>query len=133
MRPEEKQVRKFYEVIWNQHDKSAIPEILHESFVFRGSLGDEKHGYEGFAQYLDMIHGAFEDYNCIIKEIVSEQSKVFVKMQFGGVHKGTLMGCEPTGQLVTWDGAALFHFKDDKVSSIWVLGDVKSLETQLNE
>ena len=130
---EEKQVRKFYEVIWNEHDKTAIPEILHESFVFRGSLGVEKHGHEGFAEYLDMIHCALGDYNCIIKEIVSEQSKVFAKMQFTGVHHGMLMAVEPTGKRVTWDGAALFRFKDGKVSSLWVLGDLKSLEAQLNE
>ena len=30
---EKEQVIKFYEVIWNEHDKSAVPEVLHESFV----------------------------------------------------------------------------------------------------
>ena len=43
---EEEQVRKFYEVVWNGHDKTAIAEILHESFVFRGSLNIEKNGHE---------------------------------------------------------------------------------------
>ena len=130
---EEKQVRRFYETIWNKHDKSAIHEILHESFVFRGSLGLEKNGYEKFIEYLDMIHGALQDYSCVIKEMVSEQSKVFAKMQFTGIHRGTLLGFKPTGKRVSWDGAALFHFNEGKVSSLWVLGDIKSLETQLHE
>ncbi len=130
---EEKQVRKFYEIIWNQHDKSIIPEVLHESFSFRGSLGAEKQGHEGFAEYLDMIHNALGNYTCIIKETVSEQSKVFAKMQFTGTHQGVLMGIEPTNRRITWDGAALFHFKGGKVSALWVLGDLKSLEAQLSK
>lgn len=129
---EEKQVRKFYEVIWNEHDKSAIPELLHESFTFRGSLGVEKQGYVGFSQYVDMIHSALKDYKCSIKETVSEPSKVFAKMQFSGIHQGILMGLEPSGQRISWDGAALFHFKSGKILSLWVLGDLKSLEAQLD-
>jgi len=74
-----------------------------------------------------------QDYSCVIKEMVSEQSKVFAKMQFTGIHRGTLLGFKPTGKRVSWDGAALFHFNEGKVSSLWVLGDIKSLETQLHE
>ena len=68
----------------------------------------------------------------VIEETVTEQSKVFAKMQFSGLHRKTLMGYEPTGRRVTWDGAALFHFRDGKITSLWVLGDLKSLEMQLN-
>lgn len=129
---EEKQVRKFYDVIWNQYDKSAIPPVLHKSFIFRGSLGIEKKGRNEFAEYLDMIHKALANYQCIIEEIVSEDSKAFAKMQFTGIHQGILMGIKPTNQNVSWDGAALFHFNEGKISSLWVLGDLKSLQTQLN-
>jgi len=31
---EKEQVEKFYEIIWNKHDKGVIPDILHESFQF---------------------------------------------------------------------------------------------------
>ena len=128
---EEEQVRRFYEVIWNQYDKKLIPDILHESFCFRGSLGLERKGYSGFSEYLDMIHSALSDYKCTILDIVTEKSKVFAKMQFSGIHQGELMGFQPTIRRVTWDGAALFHFRGDKISELWVLGDLKSLESQL--
>ncbi len=133
MSPEIEQVQRFYEVIWNQHDKSAIPSVLHEAFIFRGSLGDEKQGYDGFSEYLDMIHDALKDYKCIINEIVSEPSKAFAKMEFTGIHKGELMGVPGTGKRLSWSGAALFHFKEEKISWLWVLGDLKSLEMQLHE
>ena len=32
-------VQRFYANIWNQHDKSKIPVMLHADFTFRGSLG----------------------------------------------------------------------------------------------
>ena len=128
---EKEQVIKFYEVIWNEHDKSAVPEVLHESFKFRGSLGSEKKGHAGFIEYLDMVHRALGDYRCEIKEMVSEQSKVFAKMRFSGIHKGEFMGVKATGRRLTWEGAALFHFSNGKVASLWVLGDIESLRSQL--
>lgn len=52
------QVRRFYEVLWDAHDKDAIPTVLHEDFTFRGSLGQEKRGHGGFADYVDMKKNA---------------------------------------------------------------------------
>lgn len=126
-------VQLFYEVIWNRHDKSAIPSVLHEAFRFRGSLGDEKQDHDGFSGYLDMVHNALKDYKCVINEIVSEPSKAFAKMEFTGIHKGNLMGAPGTGKRLSWNGAALFHFRDGKIYDLWVLGDLKSLESQLHK
>jgi len=131
MRHEEEQVRRFYEDVWNTKGKEAIPEILHESIQFRGSLGAEKNGYSEFIEYLDSVHSALKDYECIIIEIVCEPSKAFAKMKFTGIHQGEFMGFRPTGRRVTWDGAALFHFKDGKIFKLWVLGDLVSLKAQL--
>ena len=133
MNPEVKQVQRFYEDIWNKHDKSVIPFVLHKEFKFRGSLGDEKQGHDGFSEYLDMIHDALKEYTCVINEIVSEPSKAFAKMEFTGIHEGKLMGVVGTGKRLSWSGAALFHFREGKISELWVLGDLKSLETQIHE
>lgn len=125
------QVRKFYEVLWDAHDKDAIPSVLHESVTFRGSLGQEKRGHAGFAEYLDMVHKALGEYRCIIEELVSEGDKVFAKMTFAGVHRGEFMGYPPTQRRVSWSGCALFTFSGARVVDVWVLGDLKNLEMQL--
>ncbi len=52
-------------------------------------------------------------------------------MKFTGIHKGEFMGYTSTGKRVTWSGAALFIFAEGKVTDLWVLGDLKSLENQL--
>ncbi|HHJ13429.1 MAG TPA: hypothetical protein ENJ79_03505 [Gammaproteobacteria bacterium] len=128
---EKELVERFYDVIWNRHDKDAIPDVLHESFEFRGSLGQYKEGHSGFAEYLDMVHAGLGNYRCEILEIVAEPSKAFAKMRFSGLHKGRFMGFDASNRNVTWEGAALFYFEDKKISELWVLGDLKTLESQL--
>lgn len=125
------QVRKFYKVLWDAHDKSAIPSVLHEDLTFRGSLGQEKRGHAGFAEYVDAVHEALGDFRCLIDDLVEEGDKVFAKMTFTGIHRAELMGYAPTNKRVSWSGAALFTFRGDRASDVWVLGDLKGLEEQL--
>ena len=125
------QVRRFYEILWNARDVSAISSILHEHVRFRGSLGAEKYGHEGFIEYVDTVHHALADYRCNIHELLAEGNSAFAKMRFGGVHRHKFMGYAASGKRVEWDGCALFHFDDDRIIDIWVLGDLKGLEVQL--
>ncbi len=125
------QVRRFYEVLWDAHDKEAIPSVLHEDFTFRGSLGQEKRGHGGFADYVDMVHTALADYRCIIEELVEEGEKVFAKMTFSGIHRNDFMGYAPSQKTVSWKGCALFTFRGHWIADVWVLGDLKGLENQL--
>ncbi len=131
MNQRKEQVRRFYAVLWEAHDKAALPSILHEDLTFRGSLGQQKQGHSGFVEYLDMVHEAFRDYRCTVEELVAEGDKVFAKMTFGGIHQDVFMGHEATGERLEWNGCALFTFRGDLISDIWVLGDMKSLEDQL--
>lgn len=125
------QVRKFYKILWEDHDKSAIPDILHQGFTFRGSLGQEKQGHDGFAEYVDMVHEALGEYECLIRELVAENNKVFAKMTFSGIHKGQFLGYNPSHMRVSWDSCALFTFEHELIKDAWVLGDLKGLEEQL--
>ena len=125
------QVRRFYSDLWDAHDRSAIPEVLHEDFTFRGSLGQEKRGHGGFAEYVDMVHEALDDYRCTIEDLVAEGDKVFARMRFGGIHANPFLGFEPTMKPVSWSGCALFTFRGSRIADVWVLGDLKGLEEQL--
>ncbi len=126
-----KQVRRFYEQLWNARDLEAVPSILCEDFTFRGSLGQTKRGHDGFAEYVDLVHMALADYRCDIEELVAEGEKVFAKMTFTGIHRGEFMGYLPTQRRLSWSGCALFRFSGDLVADLWVLGDLKSLDEQL--
>ena len=125
------QVRRFYETLWNAQDHDAIPSVLHENFTFRGSLGQEKQGHGGFAEYVSMVHKALGDYTYVIEELVAEENKVFAKMTFTGLHRDEFMGYSPTHCQVIWDGRALFTFEGERISDVWVLGDLKNLAEQM--
>jgi predicted ester cyclase len=124
-------IQAFYEDIWNKHDKTKIPALLHEAFTFRGSLGQLHQGHGGFASYVDFVHAALGDYRCTIQDIISEGNQALARMLFSGVHRADFLGYAPTFKRVEWAGAAVFTFDGDKVSELWVLGDVHGLLQQL--
>jgi predicted ester cyclase len=124
-------IRAFYEEIWNRYDKSKIPELLHEDFSFRSSLGQVRRGHADFTSYVDFVHEALGDYRCDIQEIISEGNKAFARMRFSGMHRAEFFGYKPTFKRVEWAGAAVFTFEGEKVSQLWVLGDVHGLLQQL--
>lgn len=110
-----------------------IPELCHAALTFRGSLGDTKHGHEGFAEYVRYVRRALGQYQCQIEETVADGGRVFARMLFSGIHRGEFLGYAPTHKPVRWAGAALFTIRDDRITDVWVLGDVHSLLQQLAE
>jgi predicted ester cyclase len=124
-------VESFYADLWNRHDQSKIPALLHEDFTFRGSLGQVRTGHAGFASYVDLIHQALGEYRCDILDLVVEAPQAFARMRFSGIHQGDFFGYAPTGQRLEWAGAALFTFKGERVADLWVLGDLHGLRQLL--
>jgi predicted ester cyclase len=128
-----KLVKKFYEVLWDAHDKQAVGSVLAGDFTFRGSLGQQKKGHDGFGEYVDSVHLALANYKCEIIELVAEGDKVFAKMSFSGIHRNEFLGFSASLEPVAWFGCALFSFENDLIQDVWVLGDLKSLEGQLTD
>lgn len=124
-------VQEFYSEIWNRRNLSYLPKICHEDILFRGSIGIEKRGVRGLADYVAYVTASLDEYSCRIRELVVEDQRAFARMLFSGCHVKTFLGHGPTGKIVTWEGAALFKCDAGKIREIWVLGDLKSLERQL--
>ena len=124
-------VTRFYEEVWNRADTSAIPELFHADCVFRGSLGAERRGHEGLADYVREVTGALAGYRSEIEALVVEDERAFAKMRFSGRHTGPFLGFAPTGAEVSWAGAALFQCEGGRIRSLWVLGDLAGLRAQL--
>jgi len=125
-------VKKFVADIWNRGDLELIPKVCSKSLRFNGSVGMDRVGHEGFARMVTTIRDALNDYHCEIHSMVVEGNKAFCRMRFTGRHTGSLLGYPPSGRQVAWMGAAEFTCKDSLIIKVWELGDVKSLEEQLN-
>ena len=129
--PQKETVRMFYKDMWDHADKSLIPEIFHEGFTFRGSLGPSLTGYKEFAGYVDWVTGTFERYTTDILSMIEEGKRVSGKMRFHGYHRREVFGVAPTGRHVWWTGMPIFTFDGAKVRDLYVLGDIYGLIAQL--
>ena len=127
-----KPVATFYERIWNAGDLQLASELLTPHFSFRGSLGTETRGRAAFTHYVRSIRSALSGYRCEVLECVAEGDRAFAQMSFSGRHVGVFRGYEPTGEMVSWLGAALFRFRGELISELWVLGDVAGLDAALS-
>ncbi len=124
-------IGRFYSDMWNQFDKSLFPELLAEDIRFRGSLGQSALGWGEFGQYVDYIHNAFPDFKNYVEDVVTERDKSFARLTYRGTHQGEVFGIPPTHKAIEYAGAALFHFRNGKISEVWVLGDIYGLLQQL--
>jgi predicted ester cyclase len=79
------------------------------------------------------VHSALADYRCTIEDLVEDDGRAAARVRFEGVHRGELLGFAPTGRRVAWTGAAFFTVSADRLTDVWVLGDLDSLRRQLAE
>jgi len=59
-------VERFYHRVWNKSDEVEARNILDADFRFRGSLGSELRGPDGFIAYMRSVHAALEGFTCKI-------------------------------------------------------------------
>ncbi len=124
-------IERFYNDMWNKFDKSVFPEILHENITFRGSLGQVKHGFDEFREYVDFIQATFPDFHNRVVETITQGNKTFARLAYTGTHRGELFGIPPTGKRVEYAGTAVFTISQGKIAEVWVLGDIYGLLEQL--
>ncbi|WP_166463050.1 ester cyclase [Amycolatopsis acidicola] len=120
-------VRRFYTDAWNRWDDDAVPELLAEDFVFRGSLGDETRGHDGWRGYRDRIRAAVPDFHNEIVELVAEDGRAAARLWYSGHLHGTLLGRRGNGEPIGYGGAAFFTAAGGLLTIAWVLGDLETL------
>jgi steroid delta-isomerase-like uncharacterized protein len=124
-------VHRFYARAWNLWDDAVVPQILAEDFTFRGSLGDEVHGRDGWRAYRAKVRAAVPDFHNEVVDLVCEGDRAAARLRYTGHHRGVLLGVHGTGAVVDYAGAAFFTARDGRLTGAWVLGDLDSLRAQL--
>jgi steroid delta-isomerase-like uncharacterized protein len=124
-------VRRFYEVLWNRWDDQAVPSVLAEGFVFRGSMGTSTVGRDGWRSYRDTVRQGSPDFHNELVSIICEEDRAAARLVCSGHHAGPLLGIPGTGRSFRYDIAAFFTARDGLLSEAWVLGDLDGLRRQL--
>ncbi len=124
-------VRAFYDDMWNRFDPTVLPTVVTPDVRFRGSLGDEVIGFDGLAAYVERVRAFAPDFHNEIVTTISEGDRTFARLRYTGTHRGEVFGLAPTGREFQYAGAAVFTFAGDRISDVWVLGDLDSLLRQL--
>ncbi len=125
-------VRRFYEEAWNRWDDTVVGSLLAQDFVFRGSLGDETRGRDGWRAYRDTIRRAVPDFHNQIVDLVTAPDRAAARLAFSGHHHGILLGHQGRGRAIAYTGAAFFHAADGQLTAAWVLGDLDGLRRQIS-
>jgi steroid delta-isomerase-like uncharacterized protein len=124
-------VRRFYDELWNTWADDAVEDVLAGDFTFRGSLGAETRGPDGWRTYRDTIRAATPDLHNDVVELIADGDRAAARLRYTGRHDGPLLGIAATGRRFEYAGAAFFASRGDRLASAWVLGDLDGLRRQL--
>jgi len=126
-------VTRFYHRLWNEWDDAAVDDTLSADFLFRGSLGDQTRGRDGWRRYRDKVRSGSHDFHNEIVDLVAVGHRAAARLLYRGTHSGPLLGIEPTGRTFSYAGAAFFTVSRGRLAEAWVLGDLAALRAALTE
>lgn len=124
-------VTRFYDDLWNRWDDTAVDRVLSVDFTFRGSLGSQTVGRDGWRGYRDAVRAGSSDFHNEVRDMVVNGDKAAARLLYTGTHDGPLVGLAPTGRTFGYAGAAFFTARAGLLTDAWVLGDLAGLRELL--
>jgi len=118
-------VRRVYELL-NRKELDKSYEYFAPEFVFHSPAGDWS--LEQVKQADTSFYAAFPDMNVIIEDMVAEEDKVFVRVNYRGTHQGEFMGIAPTGNTLDITNANLFRIAAGKFVEGWNVTDIRLIQ-----
>jgi predicted ester cyclase len=126
-------IERFYGELWNKWNDSAVEDTLSPDFAFRGSLGQQTSGRDGWRRYRDQVRAGSADFANEIIELICHGQRAAARLRYTGTHTGALLGLPATQRRFGYAGAAFFTADGQWLTSAWVLGDLDSLRRQLSQ
>ena len=123
-------MRRFVEEVINNGNYSALPELVHPSYVYR-SPDQELRGPEALEELFTAYRKGLPDLKTSIDDIVVSGAKVVIAITLTGTHYGDLMGIPETGKQVRIHGMVLSRFEDGKIAEEWEILDMLGMFQQL--
>lgn len=132
MSEENKERAKNYFKAFATQDRDWLEANVATTYVRRDTtLPFEVIGPEGVLQLGDVLLGAFSEIELDIQDVVAEDDKVLVRLQFRGVHSGAFGDYEATGKRFDVMVLDLFRMEDGKIAEQWPAIDNLGLQQQI--
>jgi|TARA_B110000438_G_scaffold287838_1_gene320607 predicted ester cyclase len=124
-------IRHIMEDGFNQQNISVVEASFTEDYVRHGYGGPSANSLAEHIESLKKYHSALTDARFEIQQMVSDGESVAVRYILRGVHTGTFMGVEPSGNEVERHAVAIFTIRNNKVVEGHIVSDSGGLLDQL--
>lgn len=88
-------------------------------------------GIEGIKAIVAKNNAAMKPWQFHIEDMISDGAKTAVRWHATGMHTGSFMGEEPTGNEVTLRGQVVYEIEDGKIIRNWMMDDKLGFLMQL--
>jgi predicted ester cyclase len=145
-------VRRVIEELWNQANPALSAELFGPE-TLPDTTEQHRQNAREMEQSARLYCRAFPGHRLVIDDLLAEGDKVMVRFTTHGTHSGVVQGIAaaeavagvrsendpyrtlllipPTGRAVSFEGIAVFGFRDGKVSSFWHMLDELELLRQV--
>lgn len=113
-------------------DLNVIDELVAEDVTTHGFFGLDATDRDGYKQFFEHFGAAFGDQRFVIQDLVAEDDLLVVHFIISAVHRGEILGIEPTGTQLTWTGTAIDRYEDDRIVEAWLYPNYLAILDQLD-
>lgn len=119
--------RRWIECGWQKGQSEVVDELHAPNFVDNNPAGRGSDN-DGFKEGIVQLYAAFPDFHARIEDILIDvaQDKAAVRWTATGTHRGTFMGCDPTGRVIQFKCIDIVRIDNGRIAERW--GEWNTLE-----
>lgn len=123
--PNDRHKERFRRLMAETHEGNldVIDELVDEDVVTHGFFGMDASNREEYKRFFVNFGAAFGDQEFVIEELIAEGELLVVHFTMHAVHRGPILGIEPTGKELSWTGTAIDRYEDGRIVEAWLYPD----------
>jgi predicted ester cyclase len=130
----ERQMRRWFEEVWNQRRLELADELLAPGAVLHDATvsGETVAGADAFRSHARALLAAIPDLHFEIEQVVADGDVAAGRMVVSGHLSGPGFGVEPTGQAFSISGMAMGRYREGRLVEGWNNFDLLGLFRQID-
>jgi steroid delta-isomerase-like uncharacterized protein len=114
-------IRSYIEEVFNKHQPSAADCFVATDFIEHNPRLPQ--GLAGVKQFVTAVLAAFSDYHGELQDLVAEDDKVVVRVQWTGTQDGPYQGRPATHNKLIFSTADFFRIENGRIAERWDVVD----------